>query len=244
MTQASPEPDHDAPQPPAAANAPESPKEPSNPPKEEPSVSDRPKAPDLKNPSGSQRVRYTLLSPETRTGRILRGTLRVLALVVGLFALGLLSAYLFLYRPTQQQLQDARLQATQSAAEIQKIRADLSGAQQDLRASQNQAEQAKAQLETEVAREQVLRAINAVTLAQMAVQGSNKAGAVKALDTAQGYLQAVLPLLQSRDSEQASVLQALFTLAKNDLDRDLKLAGQDLERLQSELQRAESNVLK
>jgi hypothetical protein len=237
MTQTPAEPDRNSSETDAASG-------PSNPPQAEPTVTDRPKAPDLKTPSGTQRVRYSLLSPETRTGRFLRGTLRVLALVVGLFALGLLSAYLLLYRPTQQELKNANLQATQSAAEIQKIRADLSGAQQNLQTSRNQAEQAKSQLETEVARVQVLRAINAVTLAQMAVQGGNKAGAVKALDTAQGYLQAVQPLLQKRDSQQISTLLALFTLAKNDLDRDLKLAGQDLERLQSELQRAESNVLK
>jgi hypothetical protein len=205
---------------------------------------DRPKAPDLKTPSGSRRVLYTLFSPETRTGRFLRGMLRILALVIGLFALGLLAAYLLLYRPTAQQLTDAHHQATQVADELQKARTDLSGAQQSLQTAKDQATQAKTQLEVELARVQILRSINAVTLAQMAIQGKNKPGAVKALVTAQGYLQAVQPLLEKRDSQQVSTLQALFTLAKNDLDRDMKLASQDLERLQSELQRAESNILK
>jgi hypothetical protein len=54
----------------------------------------------------------------------------------------------------------------------------------------------------------------------------------------------MLPVLSKRDPKQADTLQALFTLTKNDLDRDLKLAGQDLDRLQSELERAEANVLK
>jgi hypothetical protein len=237
MAQIPMEPDRDAPEQPTSPQS-------SIPPQEEMPGPDRPKAPDLKAPSGSQRVLYSLISPETRTGRFVRGLLRTLALMVSLFALGLLAGYLLLYRPTVQQLEATRLQATQTAAELQKSRQNLSGAQQGQQTAQGQAVQAKTQLEIEVARVQVLRAINAVTQAQMAVQANNKAGAVKALDTAQGYLQAVQPLLEKRDSQQVSTLQALFTLAKNDLDRDIKLAGQDLDRLQSELQRADSGILK
>jgi hypothetical protein len=177
-------------------------------------------------------------------GRFLRALLRTLALIVGLFALGLLAAYLLLYRPAQQQLTSAHLQATQTAGQLQQARQDLSKAQQALQAAQDQVQQIQTRLEVEVAHGQVLRAMDAITQVRLAIQNKDKPAAVKNLDTAQGYLQAVQPLLEKRDPQEASTLQALFTLAKNDLDRDLKLASQDLDRLQSELERAEANLLK
>lgn len=225
-------------------DAPEAAPEETIPPSSESPAGERPKAPGLKTPSGSRRVLYSLTSPETRAGRFLRGLLRTLALVVGLFALGLLVAYVLLYRPAAQQLDSAQRQATQTAADLQQSRRELAAAQKNVQAAQTQVGEIQARLDMEVARGQILRAMNAVTLARMAIQSNNKAGAVKSLDTAQGYLQTVQPLLEKRDSQQASTLQALFILTKNDLDRDLKLAVQDLDRLQSELERAESNVLK
>ncbi len=210
----------------------------------EPISGERPKAPDLKTPSRSQRVMYTLFSPETRTGRFMRRTLRVLAVVVGLFALGLLVAYLLLYRPTLQQLENANRQATQTASELQKARQDLDSARKNAQTNQTQLGDVQSRLEVEVARSQILRSMNSITQARMALQANNKAGAVKNLDTAKGYLQTILPLLTKLDSQQAETLDALFTLTKTDLDRDLKLAAQDLDRLQSELERAETNILK
>ncbi len=204
----------------------------------------RPKAPGLKTPSASRRVGYALFSPETRTGRFIRGLLRTLALIVGLFAIGFLVAYVLLYRPAIQRLDNASRQATQTAAELQQSRQDLASARQNLQAAQTQVGAVQDRLDVELARSQILRAMSAITQAKAAIQANNKAGAVKNLDTAQGYLNAIQPVLAKRDSQQASTLQALFTLTKNDLDRDLKLASQDLDRLQSELDRAETNVLK
>jgi hypothetical protein len=207
-------------------------------------AAERPKAPDLKAPSGFRRILFNLFNPETRAGRFTRRLLRTLALVVGVFALGVLAAYLLLYRPVNQQLKETRSEATRAAGELDASQQDLTKARQDLKSAQGQAGQAQTTLEVELARGQVLRAMNSVTRAQLAILSGNKAGAVKSLDTAQGYLQAVQPLLEKRDPQQTSTLLALFTLAKNDLDRDLKLANQDLDRLQSELERAEANILK
>ncbi len=226
MAENSPQPDREAPAPQAEMPA-----------------SERAKAPELKTPSGARRILFTLFSPETLSGRFTRRLLRTLALIVGSFALGVLATYLLLYRPASQQLSETRRQATQSAGDLQQANQALTQARQDLQSAKSQAGQAQDKLEVELARSQVLRAMNALTQAQMALQANNKAGAVKALDTAQGYIQAVQPLLEKRDAQQTSTLQALFTLAKNDIDRDLKLTSQDLDRLQSELQRAEANVL-
>jgi hypothetical protein len=228
----------------AQEEAPPSEAPPSEAPAPEMGPSGRTKAPDLKTPSGPQRVMYSLFGPETRSGRFLRGLLRTLALIVGMFALGLLAAYFLLYRPAEQQLNGIRLQATQSASDLEQARQSLAKTRQDLFAVQTQTGQNQSRLEVEVARSQLLRAMNAITLAQMALQANNKAGVVKNLDTAQGYLQAIQPLLGKKDAQESSTLQALFILARNDLDRDPKLAVQDLERLQSELQRADSNLQK
>jgi hypothetical protein len=226
MVENSPQPDPEAPAPQAEMPA-----------------SERAKAPDLKKPSGPRRILFSLFNPETRSGRFTRRLLRTLALIVGSFALGVLATYLLLYRPASQQLTDTRRQATQAGGDLQQANQTLTQARQDLQSAKSQAGQAQTKLEVELARSQVLRSMNALTQAQMAIQANNKAGAVKALDTARGYIQAVQPLLEKRDAQQASTLQALFTLAKNDIDRDLKLASQDLERLQSELERAEANIL-
>lgn len=204
----------------------------------------RPKAPELKTPSAPKRALYSLTSPETRTGRFVRGLLRTLALIVGLFGLGLLVGYVLLYRPAARQLDNAHRQATLTAADLQQARQDLASARQNQQTAQTQAGDTQARLDVEIARSQILRSMNAITQARMAIQGNNKAGAVKSLDTARGYLQAIQPLLAKRDAQQAATLDALFTLTKNDIDRDLKLAAQDLDRLQSELERAEANVLK
>ncbi len=209
-----------------------------------PPAAQRPRAPDLKTPSGARRIKYAILSPETRTGRFLRALLRALALIVGMFALGLLAGYLLLYRPAVQELNGAHLQATQTAGDLQKARQDLANTREDLQTAQDNVGKLQAQVDVEVARGQVLRALDAITLTRIAIQSSDKTAASKALDMAQGYLQAVQPTLEKRDAQQVTTLQALFTLAKNDLNRDLKLAGQDLDRLQSELERAEANVLK
>jgi hypothetical protein len=240
MTENQPETGHVQPEP----AEPVSPPQPEKPAFSEPSTADRPKAPGLKAPSGPRRALYSLTSPETRTGRFLRALLRTLALVVGFFAIGMLLVYVLLYRPTVQQLDRAYRQATQTSADLQQSRQDLASARQNMQTAQTQVGEIQTRLDVEVARSQILRAMNAVTQARMAIQNNNKAGAVKSLDTAQGYMQAIQPLLAKRDSQQATTLQALFILTKNDLDRDLKLAGQDMDRLQSELERAETNVLK
>ncbi len=255
MTEIIPEKDSGVPKQPEAVSQPEAEKPPQaaeaqapfqeeTPASPDTAAGERPKAPELKTPSAPKRALYSVTSPETRTGRFVRGLLRTLAMIVGLFGLGLLAGYVLLYRPAAQQLDNAHRQATLTAADLQQARQDLDSARQNQQTAQTQAGDVQARLDIEIARSQILRSMNAITQARMAIQANNKAGAVKSLDTAKGYLQAIQPLLSKRDSQQAATLEALFTLTKNDLDRDLKLAAQNLDRLQSELERAEANVLK
>jgi hypothetical protein len=195
-------------------------------------------------PKPKRGVLYTLFSPETRFGRGMRKVLRTLALIVGSFALGMLAAYLMLYRPVKQQLAAAQQESQQNAAQVQQVQADLDKANANLKTTGARADQLQAQLDIEVARSQVLRAMNQITNARMALAAKDKAGTVKALDASQAFLKPIMPTLEKLDSAEASTLTALFTLSKNDLDRDTKLASQDLDRLQAELELAEKNVLK
>ena len=209
------------------------------PPPEETPPAAKVKAPSLKKPSFFERVRYSLFSPETRTGRFVRGALRTLGVIVVLAGLGALAVYALLYFPATQDLQAARQAATQSAAAAEQSRTDLSQAQQSVSAAQTQAASARTQLEAAQAREQVLRAMNAVLTARLAVSQNAPADAASALKTAQAALQPIQPQLDRLDSKEFSTLQALFTLANTDLSRDAKLAAQDLDRLQSELARVD-----
>lgn len=203
---------------------------------------ERPKAPDLKGPSGAERVRYTLFSRETRSGRFLRALLRWATLAVVIFGLGFFTAYLLLFQPANQALTSTRQQSQQLSSDLEQAQKNADQAQQSQKSAQDQSTQAQTRLDTELTRVQVLRAANALTSAQMAVQGKDKAAALKSITTAETALKQVEPRLQKMDANQVSTLQALITLAKNDLNRDLALAAQDLTRLQAELSLADRNL--
>jgi len=206
------------------------------------SAQERAKASELKGPSGSQKAAYTLFSRETRTGRFFRGLLRILALIVGLTALGALAVYILLYRPVDQQLRETRLQATQTAGQLEQAQQDLVRAQQSVNDSQTQEQDAQSRLDLELTRIGVLRMANTVTMARLALAKNDKAAAAAALGDAQAQLKKIQPQLEKLDPTQVSTLQALFTLSKTDLDRDFKLANQDLDRLMSELERLDQNL--
>lgn len=206
------------------------------PPKETPPAA-KVKASSLKKPSFFERVRYSLFSSETRMGRFIRAALRTLVAIVILAGLGALAVYVLLYLPAAKNFQAVQQAATQSAAAAEQSQTDLNQVRQSLSAAQTQAASAKTQVETAQAREQVLRALNSVLTARLAVSQNALTDAASALKAAQAALQPIQPQLDELDSKEFSTLQTLFTLANNDLNRDAKLAAQDLDRLQSELTR-------
>jgi chromosome segregation ATPase len=146
-----------------------------------------------------------------------------------------------LYRPADNRLKKSQVEVTQTAGQLEQTRQDLSKSQQDLKTAQDQADQAKTRLEALQTRAQVLNAMNAVVTAKLAVSNNNKNAAATALGDAQAGLDKIQPQLQKIDAAQVSSIQALFTLSRVDLDRDLKLALQDLDRLQTELNRMDQN---
>ncbi len=202
------------------------------------------RAPELKNPSRPGGLRYRLFSRETRFGRFLRFFARGLVVIVGLLGLGVLATYLLVYRPAAQQLTALQVQATQTAGDLNQARQSLTQTQQDLKNNQAQLTKLQNQLDVELARNQILRVNAAVVEARAAVTTKDKAAAAKALSNADTLFQKAQPTINKYDPAEVSVLQALFVLAKNDLDRNLTQAGQDLDRIQAELKRVDTTVLK
>lgn len=208
-------------------------------------VSSKPAAAVLEPPSPTffQRGGHVLFSRETRFGRFMRSTVSVLAIVIILFIIWTAVAYYLLWRPLSTQLGTVQTQATQSAVELEKARGDLTKAQQDAKAAQVLAVKDRERLAMEQAHVLLLRAVSQVSAARLALANKSPSAAVKSLDEAQKTLEGVYPQLAKQDTKQVDTLKALFILTKNDLDRDPALANQDLDRLQSELDRAEKNVL-
>ena len=180
---------------------------------------------------------------ESRFGRFMRAALRTLLLLAVVFGLGALTVYYFLYRPMVDQLNTARTERDQAVQQLDVAEQNLQQAQSDLELANGRAESADEQLEVEVARVAVLRAMNDLTNARMALAADDPDGAVTALEASEARLQEIAPTLQERDPAQLETLQALYSLAKNDIARDPELAALDLDRLQTELDIAEKNVL-
>lgn len=196
---------------------------------------ERPHAPEIKPPSGAQRFTSAHLGSESRIGRFFNALLRWVLIILVILGLGALAGYILLYRPLDQQLQAAHTRATESAVDLQRAQFDLNKAQTDLKDAQTRAKASDDQLSTELTRVQVLRAMSALKTAQVSMQAKDKAAAAKSLATAEDILKQAQTRLNKTDPAESSTLQALFTLVKNGLDRDLTQASKDLDRLLMEL---------
>jgi chromosome segregation ATPase len=185
-----------------------------------------------------------LFSTETRFGRFLRALGRALIVIIILVAVGAALVEFLRYQPLKKEIMALQTSATQTAADLQARQADLQRASQGLSSARGETKDIQTQLDTTAARLNVLRVQNQVLSARLALANKDTSGAQKALTAAEGYLKSLIPQVEKVDKDQSATLQALFTLAKNDLSRDPKLFNQDMDRLQSELDMVEKNLLK
>jgi hypothetical protein len=200
---------------------------------------------DLPLPEKKERSWFArAFSTQSRFGRFLRVLGRALIVILVLVAAGGIAVEFLRVQPLKKEYQALQSSATQTAADLQARQAQLEQANQGLSTAQGQTGDIRTQLETEQARVKVLRVANQLTLARLAVANKDSAGAQKALGDAEGYLKTLLPQIEKIDANQSAMLSALFTLAKNDISRDQKLFNQDVDRLQSELDVVEKNLLK
>jgi septal ring factor EnvC (AmiA/AmiB activator) len=153
----------------------------------------------------------SFLGPESKAGRAMRKTIRVLGFIVGFFGLGFFTAYLLLYRPLQRQARSSDAQLTQLRQDIQTKQAELDKAGLTFLGVQAQNKQLTADLEKAQAQSVALGALTQVSEARVRLAEKNISAA------------------------RPTTLTQLFELARSDLSRDSNLAAQDLERLSSEL---------
>lgn len=188
------------------------------------------------SPSGFQNVLYTLFSPETRVGRFMRPALRWAALVVGLFAIGFLTAYLLLYRPTQELLNNAtsNLQSLNQQMDEQKTK--MQSVESNLQQALNQSQQDRAALELAQSRYQLLSTLHQVEIARLALTNRDGPTAQKALIQARAQIDLLLPFVKTHDAELASSLDARLSLIANEINRDPQTAQADLEILSKALE--------
>jgi hypothetical protein len=201
---------------------------------------ERAQAPEIKPPSGTRRISYNLFSRETRTGRFFRALGRGIVIFVSLVALGALVVYVVMARPAEEQLRVLRSQATQAADDLLLAQKERDLAIEQRQTADTRAEEARERLSRELTRIQVLRAVNAISTAQMAVAAEERDDAERALNIAESLLRQAKPRLDQLDPSYSTAFENLFSLARSDLDRDLTFAAQDLERLRLELSRLDN----
>lgn len=203
---------------------------------------ERVQATEIKPPNTKSRISYSLFSRETRSGRFFRNLLRAAALVIILVGVGFFLTYFLMYRPQKLAYDALQTRASEAEIDLQRAQSDLSAAQAAVSSAQTGEQAAKDRLLTEQTRVQLLRAVVLLENAQTAIAAKDKTAAQKSLSEAEQALQKSQARLNQIDSKSASNLQALFTLVRNGLDRDLKIAGEDLERLIAELARLDTQL--
>lgn len=186
-------------------------------------------------PSGFQRLLHALFSPETRLGRFMRPLLRTLALFVGAFALGLLAAYLLLYRPAGQELQAARAELAAAQQQLSGSQATLATSESSVAAMNSQVKRLEENVHNAQTRVHLLLLAKEVKSAQLSLAAKDGAAAQKSLESAGQELNAVLPALQELDASRAEGVKLRLDLATSELARDPQTAQKDLEILNADL---------
>jgi len=183
-----------------------------------------------------------MFSKEHKFGRFMRALARGIAIVVILLGLGALAVWYFLMRPLYQQYQALQASATQTALDLQTSQAELQKANQRTTTAHGEAINAQSTLENEQAMVQVLRIMLHLSDAQVSALNKDLPGAKEALSAAEETFNNIQPQIEKIDANQAKTLQALFTLATNDLERDEQLFIQDIIRLNNEMKLVEKSL--
>jgi len=200
-------------------------------------------APAAKPESGFKRGLRAFLGTETRFGRFMRGFLRWTAAVAGLFALGLLSGYLLLYRPAQQQVRSLQSEYDQSQKDLQRAQAELDQARQNLKVMERQGQGLQKDLGTARSHVLLLSALAGVNESRMELALKKTAAAREALDPAGAALKQLGPVVAAADSDLLNTAQARLALVLTEISNDPKTAASDLEILTQQLKDLESKLV-
>ena len=182
-----------------------------------------------KKPGWMKRFMAWLFNDESRFGRFNKSLLRLITVIVVLFAAGVLAAYFILYRPAKSQLtdttavlKDTTTQLNENIATLDEVEAaldDMTTAYDDLTEDYAYT----------TAQNQLLRMYAKVVDAQMLIQTKNYTEAKKQLADAREILDDVLPELTKVNETDAERLDSRLDLVISEFGNDVKAAESDLE---------------
>jgi len=203
--------------------------------KEQPSAVETPAVlPAEKKQGAVSKVLNFLFSPQTGFGRFNRSLVRWVAAIVGLFALGLLAAYLLIYRPTQQQLDTTQVELKKVQGQVLFVQSTLGSTQKALEGVQTQYQQSQAALKKASLRVHLLWVLNYVNSARLALLNKDGGAAQNALNSAKSELDAAVADLQAFDPAAANLIVTRLGLVISELN-DPATAQADLDILYAKL---------
>lgn len=182
-----------------------------------------------KKPIWVKRFMNWLFNDESRFGRFNKSLLRLITIVVVLFAAGVLVAYFVLYRPTKSQLtnttavlRDTTTQLNENVGTLDEVEAaldDMTIAYDDLTEDYAYT----------TAQNQLLRMYAKVVNAQMLIQSKSYTEARKELADAREILDVIMPELTKVNETDAERLDSRLDLVISEFGNDVKAAESDLE---------------
>jgi hypothetical protein len=175
---------------------------------------------------------HWLFNPETGFGRFMRKLVRGLALVIGLLALGVLAAYILLYRPLQQQYRT-------DLAELESARQNLSSLTQEVGSLRTRSSTLEASFSGEQNHVTLLRVMRDVTLARAELAGGDPKAASTALERAKKDLTSLDAAMKTADSDLATTIRGRLDLALTEIAPDADTAISDLVILAQKLEEME-----
>jgi septal ring factor EnvC (AmiA/AmiB activator) len=188
----------------------------------------------VESPKPNLLVRF--FSAESASGRFLRGLLRTVALVVGVFALGLLAGYLLLYRPASQALQKSQAELQAVVTTLTDTSQQLDSSRADLLVTQSHLQDIEANLARSEINILVLQVQNDVVRARLAVINKNGPEALSEVKIARRNLDLLLPKVRNLDAKLADLLDEQMTSTEQSLVSDYLKADPDLQKLNDSLE--------
>ncbi len=185
-------------------------------------------SPDNEKAAKGPGLLYQLFSPETRLGRFMRPFTRIVGVIVCLFAFGFLTAYLLLYQPRLEEINQARENVKAMTLKLNQTEGTLSAAQQFLNETNTKYEQTAAQLETEKNYNAMLRLLAEVNNARAALSIKDGASARLILQKTRNLLDDYLPVIEAHSPEMAESFDSRLKLVQNEFNRDPETALADL----------------
>lgn len=174
-------------------------------------------------------------SSSSRFRRVIRSIFRWLAIIAGLFGLGLLAGFILLYQPAQHELADAKQRLNQSEQTAAQRQTDLEQAQADRENALKETNKAQSELKIANYRNQILVVMIGVNTARVALHNKDGAAAKSAIEQALFDLARAIPFLETQDKNRADVLKARLELAGKEIVSDPAAALADLDKLSSDL---------